>query len=116
MHRHAELKCFTNGSCFYTRANAAPKRRIKQHDIDGCVQDIRRELFKVYDDCVGCEWHANLLAHTAHSIHTKHRIFEIVVSNVFDLLSKPDRRFSGPDAIRIEAKAIALEGIPKRAI
>src|SRR6185436_11566296 len=91
MHSHAELKRFTNGSGFHARANAAPERCIEQHDINSSIQNIRCELFEVYDDGVGCEWYTDFLTHTAHSVHAKYGIFEIVVSDVFDLLSKPDR-------------------------
>src|SRR5690349_21201106 len=87
MHGHAELKRFADSRGFHTRANAAPKRRVEQYDVDRCIEHIRCELFEVYDDGVGREWHTNFLTHTAHTIHSKHGIFEIVVANVFDLLS-----------------------------
>src|SRR6185503_12570487 len=107
MHRHAELKRFTNPGRFHTRPNAAPERRIQQHHIDCRIQNIRGELLEVNHDGVCREWHANLLTHTPHSIHAKHRIFEIIIAYVFDLLSEPDRSLGGPDAVWIEAKAIS---------
>src|SRR5919106_6315286 len=107
MHSHTQLKRFTNSGCFDTRANAAPERRVQQHDIDRRVANVGRELFEIDYDGVSRERHADFLAYAPHSIHTKHRIFQIIVSNVFDLLPKPDCRFGGPDAIRIKAKTIS---------
>src|ERR1043165_200885 len=107
MHRDAELKRFANCRRFHTRAHAAPERRVEQHHVDRGIQNVRRELFEVHYDGVGRERHAHFLAHAAHAVHAKHRIFEIVVAYVFDLLSKPDRRFSGPHTVRIETKPVA---------
>src|ERR1700754_3255154 len=108
MHGNAELKRFTNTRCFYTRADAAPKRRVEQHHIDCCIQNISRELFEIDDDGIRRERHTDLLTHTPHSVHAKHRVFEIVVANVFDLLTKPNRSFSGPNTVWIEPEAIAF--------
>src|SRR5690349_4908694 len=104
MHGDAELKRFTNGGCFHTRANAAPESSIEQYNIDSSVQNIDCQLFEVDNNRVRGERHADLLTHAAHSVHAKHGIFEVIVAHVFDLLTKPDRGLSGPHAVRIEAK------------
>ncbi len=116
MHRNADLKRFTNSSGFHAGANAAPERCIEQHNIDRSVANIRCQLFEIYYHGVRGEGHPNFLAHAPHSIHTKHRIFQIIVSNVFDLLPKPDCSLGGPDAIRIEAKTISVKCLSKRTV
>src|SRR5262245_37318007 len=109
MHGNSELKCFAHSRGFYTRAYAAPKSRIEQDYIYCGVDDIGRELLEVDDDRVGGQWHSQLLAYPAHSRHSKNRVFQIIVANCFDLLSEPDRCFSRPDAVRVEAEAVTVE-------
>src|SRR5215217_9578370 len=116
MHRNTELKRFTNSSCFNTRAYAAPERRIKQHHIDRRIENIRSELFEINYNRIRRQGHANFLTDAPHSVHTKHGIFKIIIANAFDLLTKPDCRLGGPHAIRIKAKAIAVECSGKRTI
>src|ERR1051326_3063119 len=116
MHRNTELKRLANAGSLHASTNAAPERRVQQHHVDRSIQNVCRELFEIPDDGVRRERHANLFADAAHSVHPKHWIFKIIVAKIFDLLSKPDRRFSGPDAIRIETEAIAGQGGSKRAI
>ena len=93
MHRHAQLKRFADAGGFDTGPDAAPESRIQQDDINGCVQNVSGQLLKVHDDGVCRQRHADLFAHAPHSIQAKHRILEIIVSDVFDLLSKPDGCF-----------------------
>src|SRR5215510_11578807 len=109
MHGNTELKRFTNSGCFNTRANATPERRVQQHHIDGRVENVSRQLFEIDYDGVRRERHANLFTHTPHSIQTIHGIFKIIIANVFNLLTKPDRSLRGPEGVRIKAKAIAIE-------
>ena len=116
MHRNTELKRLTNTGGLYARPDTAPERRIEQHHVDCRMQNISRQLFEVDDDSVCRQRHADLLTHASHTCHAKHGIFEIVVSNIVDLLAKPDRRFGGPDAIWIETKAIANQRFSQRAI
>src|SRR5437868_8524307 len=116
MHCNAELKRFADCRCFHACTYATPKRRVQQYDVNRSVQDVRRELFEVNDNGVRCEWHTDFLTHAAHSVHTKRRIFKIIVSNVFDLLTKPDRRLGGPHSIRIKTEAIVRQRRCKSAI
>src|ERR1043165_654340 len=116
MHRNAELKRFTNAGRFHTCSNAAPERRIKQHHIDRCIENIRSELLEVDYDCVRRERHANLLTHAPHSVQAKHWVFQIIIANVFDLLPKPNRCLGGPHTVRIKTKPIAIERSRKRTI
>src|SRR5215207_2428772 len=116
MHRNTELKRFTNSGCFNTRAYAAPERRINQHHIDRCIENVRSELFEINYNRIRRQGHANFLTDAPHPVHTKHGIFEIIIANAFNLLTKPDCRLRGPHTIRIKAKAIAVECSAKRTI
>src|ERR1044072_2057 len=116
MHGNTELKRFANGGCFHARANAAPKRRVKQHHVDRRIQNISRQLFEIDYDSVRCERYAHLFTHAPHSVQTVNGIFQVIIANVFDLLSKPDCRLRGPGGVWIEAKAIALERRGERTI
>src|SRR5690242_15721004 len=109
MHCNSELKRFTYRGCFHASAYAAPECRVKQHDVNRSVQNIRRELLEVDDNGIRRERHSHLLTYSSHAVHAKHRIFEIIVANVFNLLPKPDRRFRGPYAIWIKTKMIARQ-------
>src|ERR1700752_374329 len=109
MHGHAQLKRFANSRGLNTDANATPESCIQQHYVDCRVQNICRELFEVYDNCVGGKRHTDLFSDPPHSVHAKHRIFQIIISDIFDLLSKPDRGFSRPNTIRIKTETIAIE-------
>src|SRR5215211_4002379 len=109
MHRDAELERLANGGRFDAGTNPTPERRVEQDDVDGWLQHVRRELLEVHDHCVRREWHAQLLTREPHSVHAEHRIFEIVVVQILDVLAKPNRLFGRPDTVWIEPKSIAWQ-------
>ena len=45
-----------------------------------------------------------------------HGVLEVVVAEVLDVLAEPDGLLGGPDAVRVEAEAIAREGRGERAV
>src|SRR5687767_1950461 len=111
MHGNAELKSLTNTGGLNTGANSAPERGVEQDHVNGRVEHISRQLFEIDDHRVRRERNANLLSDASHSIHAKHRIFQVIVSDrthVLDSLTKPDRRFGGPNTVRIKPKTLTL--------
>ncbi len=80
------------------------------------LQHVRRELLEVHDDGVRRERHAHLLARATHAVQSEDGILEIVVVQILDLLPEPDRLLGGPDAVRIEAEAVAGQRVGERAI
>src|SRR5262245_3712549 len=108
MNGDAKLKRFADASRFDAWSQPAPKGRVEQDHINGSVEHIGRELLEVDYDRVGRKRHAHLLAEATHARQAKHRVFQIVVADCFNLLAEPDRCFSRPDAVRIEAEAITV--------
>src|SRR5262245_17842381 len=104
-----ELKRVAYPRRFDTGLDAAPEGRIKQKHVHGCIEHIRRELLEVDDDRIGCQRHSYLLAHAAHPYHSKDGVFQVIVANIFDLLSEPDGCLRRPDAVWVEAEAVAFE-------
>src|SRR6266540_3672628 len=109
MDRDPQLKRVADAGRLYALPDAAPEGRVQKNHINGSIQRIGRKLLKVDDHRVRSQRHPNFLAHATHSIHAENRIFQIVVAEILDSLAKPDGRFGGPDAVWIEAKAIAVE-------
>src|SRR5882762_951114 len=105
----AELECLAHARGLDALPDPAPEGCVEQNHVAGQVEHISREVLKVDDDRVCCQRHAHLLAHAAHSRQSKYRVLQIIVPDVFDLLAEPNARLSGPDAVRIEAEAIAVE-------
>src|SRR5262245_50379640 len=108
MHGDTELKCVAYTCRFDAWLDTAPKGRIKQNHVHGCIEDIRRELLEVDDDRSGCQRHSYLLAHAAHPCHSKDGVFQVIVANIFDLLAEPDSCLGGPDPVWIEAEAVVF--------
>src|SRR5688500_7672642 len=106
MDRNTKLECFAHARGFHTLPDASPKRSVEQDDIDRRIQNIRRELLEIYNDRVRREWHTNFLARPTHAVKSKHRIFQVIVVDVLDLLAEPDRLFGRPGRVRIEPKRI----------
>src|SRR5215510_11056492 len=109
MNGHSKLKGFTNTRSFDTGTNASPESRVEQNHIHSGVQHIGGELFKIHNHSVCRERHAYLFSHSSHPCHSQHRIFQIVVTQVHNLLPKLNRRLSRPHAIRIESKAVSIK-------
>src|SRR6476646_6794930 len=102
MDRDAELKCLTDTSRLNALANAAPKCSVEQDHVDGLIEDVSGELFKINDDSISCQRHSHLFADTPHAVKTVNRVFQVIVVNVLDLLPEPDGLFGGPNGVRIE--------------
>src|SRR5512133_1168650 len=106
MDSDAQLECLTDRRGFDAGADAAPERRVEQHDVDGGLQHVRGQLLEVHNDSVRRQRHAQLLSRATHPVHAEHRILEVVVLQILDVLAEPDRLLGGPDAVRVETKAI----------
>src|SRR5207249_11820720 len=52
----------------------------------------------------------------AHAVEPEHGVLEVVVVEVLDLAPEPHRHFGGPDAVGIEAEAVARERGGERTI
>src|SRR5262245_9323128 len=107
MNRDAQLESVTNIGGLYTLTDAAPKSCIEQDDVNSRVENVRRKLFKIYNDGIRSKRHAHFFTDATHTAETVNRIFQVIVVDVFDLLSKPDRLLGRPNGVRIESKAVA---------
>src|ERR1700686_585106 len=116
MHRDAELKRLADARRFDARSDPAPESSVEQEHIRGGIERVRREFFEIHHDGVSRQRHSHFFAHATHAGHAKDWIFEIVITDVFDLLTKPDCRLSRPDTVWIEAKMIAGKVGSQRAI
>src|SRR5258707_12052474 len=116
MYCHTQLKCFANIRSLDTLPDATPEGCVQQDYVDGSVEYVCRELFKVNDHGIGRKRHTNFLAGAAHTVQTINRIFEVVVSDVLDLLAEPHGSFCRPDSVWVESEAVAMERICNRAI
>src|SRR5215207_684212 len=111
MHGDPELKRFAHSGSLHALPDAAPKCRVEEDHIDSSIQNICGELFEIYDDGVCRKGHPYLPASSTHSVKSKDGIFEIVVVDIFDLLSEPDRLLGRPRGVRIESERIAASRI-----
>src|SRR6266496_571367 len=109
MYCYAQLESVTYVGRFDTGPDAAPEGRVEQDNINGRTEHVCRQLLKIDDYCVCCQWHPHFLTHATHACHAINRILEVIVREIFDLLTEPNRGFSGPDGIWIEAKVIAVK-------
>ena len=108
MDGNSKLECLAHARGLDARSDPAPEGCVEQNHVHGCVEHVGCELLEVDDHRVCCQGYSHLLAHAAHSSQSKHRVFQIIVPDVLDLLAEPDARLSGPDAVWIEAEAIAV--------
>src|SRR5687768_1241444 len=109
MYSYAQLKRLTNAGSLYTLADTAPEGGVEQDHVNRIIEHVGRQLLEVNYDSIRSQRHPNFLPSTAHTIETIYRIFEVVVTHVFNLLPKPDGLLSRPNCIGIEAKAISVE-------
>ncbi len=86
-----------------------PQRGVEQDDVHGGVEHVGGQLLEPDDHRVGGERHPDPLAGPAHAVQAVDRIFEVVVVQVLDLPREPDGLLRGPDAVGIEAQAVARQ-------
>ena len=58
---------------------------------------------------IGRQRHAHLLPNPAHPRHAVDGVFQVVIADALDLLAEPDGRLGRPDAVGVEAEAVAVE-------
>jgi hypothetical protein len=109
MHRDAELECLADARRADARADASPEGRVEQDHVRGGGQRDGRELLEVDHDRIGGQRHAHLLPYPSHPRHAEDGVFQVVVAEALDLLAEPDGCLGRPDAVGVEAEAVAVE-------
>ena len=103
----AELEGLADARRLHAGADAAPEGRVEKNHVNGRVEHVSRQLFEVDDHRVRRQRHPHLPAHAAHPGHAVDGVFQVVVAHALDLLSEPDSLLRRPDAVRVEAEAVA---------
>src|SRR6266446_6191628 len=116
MYCHAELKCFAHGGGLDALSDATPEGGVEQYHVNSSIEYVCCELLEINNDGIRCKRHPNLFAGSTHAVQPVNGIFEIIVSDVFDLLAERDGSFCRPDGVWIETEAVAMERICNRAI
>ena len=109
MDSHAQLESLTDARSLDALTDTSPESRIKQDHVDSGIEYVCCQLLEANYYSISCQRHAYFLSRPAHTIQAKDRILEVVILNIFDLLTEPDGLFGRPDRVWIETKTVTIE-------
>src|SRR5271166_3091545 len=116
VHGDAKLEGFANTRRLYARPDAAPEGGVQQYHVNGGIQIVGGELFKIDDHGISRQRDSDHLARAAHAVEAEHRVLEVVVAEVLNRLSEANRLFFRPDRIGVEAERISGQRVSQRAV
>src|SRR5690554_5729571 len=107
VHRHPQLKFFTDYPRLPCLSQSTPKGGVQQNNIHGVGSDTGCQLLKIDDYRIGCGGYTDLLPDPPHPFQSPGRVFEIVIGQILNSPSNPNSFFNTPGGVWINP-----EGMP----